>query len=149
ILRIERLPSVCPGATDILRSIEFREGFRRLAVAQTGGMHSLQEAPRPLTESTAILGVHRVPKGFQVSQSQVLLPVQRRQMSDVIGGYQLGNACGLRAACRARGWRRMPADAVMREGDVRDVGVAARHVTGRTVVRRILLEPLGRLQAAS
>src|SRR5438552_13315319 len=42
----------------------------------------------------------------------------------------------------------MPAYAVMREGDVLDVRVAAWHVAGDAVVSRVLCQPFPRVEAA-
>src|SRR5215510_9583551 len=64
-------------------------------------------------------------------------------MADVFDGRQFRDAArlGLRR-------RRAPADLVMRQGDMRNVRVAARHVTGGAAVRGILLAARGRLQRA-
>ncbi len=108
-------------------------------------MHGFQKGPRSLAKRFGPGKILWVPRRCHIGQSKVALLIQRRQMGHVVGRHQFGNLIHR----RGKPLPRVYSDAVVGEGDVWDVGVAARHVAGRAVVRGVLLEPLGTIQLTS
>jgi hypothetical protein len=119
-----------------LQNDDFGECEGRLRVAQAGRVHRAEVRPHPLAVRVRVLCERRVPVHLHVRQPEVAPPVDVAQVRVVVerdeGRHALDDWLRL---------QRVPPDAVVRERDVRDVGVALGHVTRRAVVGRVLLQP--------